>query len=375
MIPLGRPSIDSADIQAMAEVVRSGKLTQGLNVETFEAALAQRLQVKHVIVVNSGTAALSAALAALDIGPGDTVLVPGYSWIATANVVELTGATPVFVDIDRTTFCMDPAHLKETLQHLDDQRQLSSLKAIIPVHAFGYVAALDEIVDLAEAYGVPVIEDAACALGASLDGRAAGTIGLAGCFSFHPLKVLTTGEGGAVATNDDAFADFLRSFRNHGQAFLDGTRKFMTAGANLRMTDFQAALGLSQLNRLSSLLDERRSLVQRYHQKLKGLPLSLQAYERERTTGQALTVLIDRPDLRAKVIEDLSRRGIEAGIGTIAMPFTDYYSEEYGIHASDLPTTWSVGSAAVSLPLFNGMAENEQDIVVEALEQSLQRQG
>ena len=371
MIPLGRPSITADDLEAVTAALTSGRLTQGTQVAAFEAELAELVGVGHAVVVSSGTAALAVSLAALGVGRGDRVIVPAYSWVATANVVELAGATPVFVDIDPDTFGIDPPYLATVIEGLAEQDQLASVRAILPVHVFGYVAEMEEIVAMGDSAGIPVIEDAACALGASLSGRPAGSIGAAGCFSFHPLKVVTTGEGGAITTDDPDFAEFARTYRNHGQSLAGGERTFEMAGPNLRMTDFQAALGRSQLARLGSMLDERHDLFERYHVLLSGLPLRCQSYDRTRTTGQVFTVLLNQPEVRPDVLTLLRDFGIEAATGTIAMPFTRHFSRRYHLSESDLPVTAAVDRSAVSLPLYNGMTHQEQDLVVTALEKAL----
>lgn len=367
MIPIGRPQITDADRSAVSQALATGQLVQGEQVAAFERELASVIGTSHVVAVSSGTAALMTSLAAVGVGHGDMAVVAAYSWIATANVVELAGAEPIFVDIDPSTLCMDPHHLETTLSQLRTDGRLARVKAIIPVHVFGYIAPMAEILAIAHDFGVPVIEDAACALGADLGGRQAGTFGLVGCFSFHPLKPITTGEGGALATDDAGIAEFARAYRNHGQDFRHPEGRFVMAGPNLRMTDFQAALGRSQLSRLPDLLDERRALVERYQLILSALPLRFQAHESGRTTCQAFTILLDDPTTRDSLLGSLEEEGIGAGPGTIAMPFVGHLQQRYRTVRGALPITSAVEASAVTLPLFNGLSHDEQDRVAEVI--------
>ncbi|HEX9950792.1 MAG TPA: aminotransferase class I/II-fold pyridoxal phosphate-dependent enzyme, partial [Rubricoccaceae bacterium] len=243
-IRLTVPSLDEADFAAVRAVLESGFLVQGAQVEAFEAAVAEAAGTAHAVAVTNCTAALQMALMALGIRPGDTVVVPAYSWLSTANVAELCGARAVFVDIEPDTFCLDPDALDATLARLFATRESGRrVRAIVPVHAFGQMADMARIGAAAAHYGVPVVEDAACALGATRDGRRAGSVGALGCFSFHPRKAVTSGEGGAITTDDAATADFLRALRNHGQQRdAAGQARFVLAGFNTRMTEMQGAL-------------------------------------------------------------------------------------------------------------------------------------
>lgn len=208
MIRLTRPYIPDEAIEKCIEVLRSGNLVQGLYAEKFEQAISDYLDVKHAMVVSSGTAALHLSLIALGIGPGDEVIVPAFSFPATANVVELVGAKPVFVDIKLDDFCIDASFIESVITN--------NTKAIIPVHEFGMPANMKPVLKLAEKYKLFIIEDAACALGAEYENRKAGAFGNLGCFSFHPRKAITTGEGGVVVTNDISLAEKIRAIRNHG---------------------------------------------------------------------------------------------------------------------------------------------------------------
>jgi dTDP-4-amino-4,6-dideoxygalactose transaminase len=365
-IPITRPMLDEAELSAIAEVLASGHLVQGSRVAEFERLVADHSGVAHAVAVSSGTSALRVALHALGIGQGDVVLVTPYSWIATANVIELCGATPVFVDIDAGTFNMDAERLREQLAAYADVGSLERVRAIMPVHTFGNPAQIAEIAEVAAAYSIPVVEDAACALGASQDGRPAGSFGRIGCFSFHPRKIITTGEGGMVVTNDPEIDRFARAFRNHGQQPVDGVTEFVLAGDNLRMTDLQGAIGIVQMSRLPGLVEDRARLAMRYDRLIAPLGFTPQ----RRAAGaavQAYVALGPESMTAGHVIRGLRDRGIEATIGTNAIPFTRHFAERYAGHEADLPNTVAVSRRAVTLPLYPQMPECDQDDVVETL--------
>jgi len=216
-IPVTRPVLGDSELAAIASVLDSGYLVQGSRVAEFERIVAEHVGLQHAVAVSSCTSALRVALLALGIGSGHRVIVAPYSWVATANVIELCGATPVFVDIDPSTFNMDAALLRSRLDSLSRAGEIGSVRAVMPVHTFGNTAGVDDIVMVADEFSIPVIEDAACAVGATVEGRPAGSLGTIGCFSFHPRKIITTGEGGMLVTDDDDLAGFARTFRNHGQ--------------------------------------------------------------------------------------------------------------------------------------------------------------
>ncbi|MGE5256419.1 MAG: DegT/DnrJ/EryC1/StrS family aminotransferase, partial [Hyphomicrobiales bacterium] len=265
MIRLTIPSIEDDDLKAVQEVLASGFLVQGPRVAAFEKQVAERAGTDFAVAVSNCTAALHLSLLALDIRPGDMVVVTAYSWVATANVIELCGAQPVFVDIQPDTFNMDPAVLESVLKRLMGNRETGRrVKAILPVHAFGLMADMTAIMAIANQYQLPVIEDAACALGASLNERPAGSWGRLGCFSFHPRKAITTGEGGMIVGKDGELIRRLQALRNHGQDPHSLSTDFILPGLNCRMTEFQAALGAAQMKKLDQIIWNRRRLANRY---------------------------------------------------------------------------------------------------------------
>jgi perosamine synthetase len=265
MIRLTIPSIEEDDLQAIREVLASGYLVQGAKVASFEKTVADYVGTNYAVAVSSGTAALHLGLLALSIQPGDLVVVTAYSFVATVNVIELCGAQPVFVDIQPDTFNMDPNCLEDILSRLMASTDTAHrVKAVLPVHTFGQMADMSAIMELTGRHGLPVIEDAACALGATLNGRQAGTWGVMGCFSFHPRKAITTGEGGIITMNDPNTARRVRALRNHGQEPDKEAPDFIFPGFNYRMTEFQAALGITQMSKLDRIIRARRRLASHY---------------------------------------------------------------------------------------------------------------
>lgn len=364
LIRLARPAIDDAEVEAIAEVLRTGWLVQGPRIAEFERQVAVRAGTAHGVAVANCTAALHLALLALDIGPGDAVAVAAYSWPATVNVVALCGADPIFVDIDPVTWTMDPAGLARVLA---EHRRV---KAVIPVHTFGGLADLPGLLRVIEPQGIPMVEDAACALGAALQGRPAGSWGRVGCFSFHPRKVITTGEGGMITTSDAALARKARALRNHGQDPDAASPDFILPGFNARLTEFQGALGLAQMAKLDRLLARRREIAAWYARALGGLGLALpSALSPDSHTYQSYVVLLPAPlaDRRTALIARLKADGVETNIGTHHLPLTTWCRMRGGFGPGDFPVTDDVARRALALPLHDGIGPAEVERVAERL--------
>jgi dTDP-4-amino-4,6-dideoxygalactose transaminase len=376
MIRLTIPSIEEDDLQAMRGVLASGYLVQGVRAASFEKAVADYVGTKYAVAVSSGTAALHLGLLALPIQPGDLVVVTAYSFVATANVIELCGAQPVFVDIQPDTFNMDPYCLEQILSRLmastDTARRV---KAVLPVHIFGQMADMSAIMDLAGRYDLPVIEDSACALGASLNGRQAGTWGVMGCFSFHPRKAITTGEGGIITTNDANTARRLRALRNHGQEPDKEAPDFILPGFNYRMTEFQAALGITQVSKLDRIISARQRLAAQYDALLAKTPLKAPiVIPGSQSVYQSYVPLLpeNAAPRRSDLIRHLKDRGIETTIGTWHIPLTSYFQRRYGYRTGDFPVTDQVFARALTLPLFEQLQGKQQNVVVGQLLEALQ---
>jgi perosamine synthetase len=311
------------------------------------------------------------SLLSLDVRPGDLVLVSAYSFIASANVIELCGAQPIFIDILPDTFNMDPVCLEAELMRLFSTSATSSrVKAIIPVHAFGQSADMPRISELANHYQIPVIEDAACALGARIGGKQAGTWGKLGCFSFHPRKAVTTGEGGIIITDDLALANLLRALRNHGQNPESSTPDFITPGFNYRLTEFQAALGVTQMSKLDSIIASRRRLAAKYNALLDDLRFQPPVVDKgSEHVYQSYVILLPEEiaGRRQELIVRLKEKYIETTIGTWHMPLTAYFRTRYGYQPGDFPVTDNVFARSLTLPIFETLSKSDQEVVVDSL--------
>lgn len=368
MIRLTIPSIDEDDLQAVREALSSGFLIQGKQVAKFEQLVAEYLGTTHAIAVSNCTAALHLSLLALNIKPGDLVIVTSYSWIATANVIELCGAQPIFVDIQPDTFNINPERLGETLDRtMKNSATQERVKAILPVHTFGQMADMTAITELAHHYDIPIIEDAACALGAKWREQQAGTWGMMGCFSFHPRKAITTGEGGIITTNDDDLAHRLRALRNHGQDPRASSPDFVLPGFNYRMTEFQAALGQTQLKKLDQVIAKRRERASYYDDLLKDSEICPPIVQPENwAVFQSYIVLLpdSSADYRKEIIAKLKNKGVEITIGTIHMPMASYFRKTYSHNWGDFPVTDIISKRSLSLPLYDTISKSAQEAVV-----------
>ncbi len=357
VIKLIKPRLSQSEIQAVNQVLETGMLVSGPVVQQFENSLAEYLGVKHVICVSSGTAALHLSLLAAEIKPQDEVIVSAFTFPATANVVENMGAVPIFIDCGPDGVNLDVYDIE---RHISPQT-----RAIMPVHGLGFPANMDIINEIAAKYNLTVIEDAACALGSRYKNKLCGTIGDIGAFSFHPRKLLTTGEGGAVIVKDEITAGLVRSLRNHG--YDDGDYRY--AGYNYRMTDFQAAMGLSQLASYANFLDERKKLAHeltlllgRFHW-LEVIRPEIGTEPNCQTFMVRLAESIDQKSL----IKYLASRNIEAQIGTYCVPMTHYYRVRYGYRAEEFPRSYDSYNRMLSLPLYHGMKPIEMVAIFEAL--------
>lgn len=348
------PNIQQQDIDAVISVLKTGMLVQGIKVEELENSVAKYFGVRHAIAASSGTATLHLALMALGIGKGDEVIVPAFSYIATANAIELVGAKPIFVDIDRRTFNINI--------NLIEQAISSKTKAILPVHEFGLSCDILEICELAKRYNLMVIEDAACALGAKENGRFSGTIGNVGSFSFHPRKAITSGEGGILTTNDDELARRLRILRNHGIEIRNGKTEFVAAGLNYRLTDFQAALVSSQFLRLGTIIECKNKLASNYFDVLKDSPKVVLPFipENKNHTFQSFHVLLDNTIDRDKCINELKNRGIGTNYGAQCMPFQNFFQKKYKLSCKKLfPNALHASKQGLVLPLYEKLMSQD----------------
>jgi perosamine synthetase len=415
-IPITRPHLTGEEGAAVAEAIASGWVSQGPRVREFEEAFAARMGAADAVATTSCTTALALALHASGVGPGDQVIVPSLSFIATANAVWHCGATPVFADIDPRTYNLDPAAAERAVT--------PQTKAIMPVHQVGLPADMDAFSELGASHGIAIIEDAACAIGATYKGRPIGSLDSLACFSLHPRKVITTGEGGMITVQDPAVAERLRRLRAHGMDTSDLARHTATdvvietypeRGFNFRMTDMQAALGLCQLRELDWILERRRTLAERYTEALDRVPYIETPYDPPyaRRTWQSYCVRIapgapvGRTEMMRRLLHEgiATRRGVmaiheeasyaragastraEAGAGANASAGT---SADTGADAGTgtdagagtpkltrcaalphLPHTESATRETMMLPLFPDLTEEQQDRVIDHLAEAL----
>jgi len=372
-IQISLPATGEDEWQAVREPLLSGWLTQGPKVAEFERRFAQRHGVPHALATTSCTTALHLILAGLGVGPGDEVIVPAFSWIATANVVVYCGATPVFADVRRDTYNVDPQDVA--------RRITPRTKAVVAVHLFGLCADMDALRDVLPK-GVHLIEDAACAAGASWNGVAAGGLGDAAAFSFHPRKSITTGEGGMVTTRDASLAQTMDQMRNHGASISEEQRhlgprpyllpEFNLLGYNYRMTDLQGAVGLVQLQKLDTYIAGRDHMARRYEEAFAGTPWLRMP---RRPTGgshawQAFVTYMEpeqAPLARNDLMEQLQARGIATRPGTHAIHMLGYYRDRFGLAVDDYPGARDCDRNTLAIPLHNRMSADDIEYVIDSV--------
>lgn len=358
MIPLSRPNIRQEEVALVVDVINSGQLVQGEFVHNLETHFAELHGVPYAIAVSNGTAALHLSMLAMGIGLGDEVIVTAYSFVASANSIVLAGATPVFCDTQEDYVNMDV----HRIQSLFTKRT----KAILVVHEFGFPAEIESILEIAALKGVPVIEDAACALGSTKGQRRLGTFGALASFSFHPRKLITSGEGGIVVTSDIRLATYLRSMRNHGLDVESQERKYSRAGFNYRMSDISAALLLPQLSRLEEIVNLRNGIAQRYRDSIINPRIEFLALDPDAINNwQTFPILLENESEANRFIDFMGIHGFGAIRPAQLIPSEPYF-KALGWVIEDFPNASALHSRAVALPMFELMTDIEISSVIEA---------
>jgi dTDP-4-amino-4,6-dideoxygalactose transaminase len=363
------PDTDGREVEEIAKVLSTCYLTQGAKVEEFERMVAELIGSRYAFAMSSCTTALHLSLVVLGIAAGDEVLIADFAFPATANVAVHQGAIPVFVDIDLDTYTMNADDLLSKIT--------KRTKAIMPVHAFGCAANMRPIMQAAKEHDIPVVEDAACAIGTTYHSEYCGNIGTLGCFSFHPRKVITTGEGGMVITNDDTLADRIQLLRNHGGKRAGNWYRYEAAGYNYRLSDIHGAMGVVQMTKLPVLIERRRALARQLRERLTGVD-GIRLPEDPPWGGhiyQSFVILVDDCMDRDQIIKDLRARDIETTLGTYALHDQLFFQRNYGYVSGQLPNSHAAFMRTITLPLYPQMTDTDLETIAGELRTAIKSQG
>lgn len=392
-VPITKPYFTEKEKEMVIKPLETGWVVQGPYVKELEEKFCRFTGAKYAVATNSCTTAHFIASRCIGLQPTDEVLVPAFTWISTANAAEFVSAKPVFVDIDISSFNIDVKQLEEKIT--------SKTKAIFPVNLFGLPADLPRIQEIAKKHNLAVVEDAACSLGASIDGVHTGTFGVCGCFSMHARKVISTGEGGMLVTHSDEIAEMARALRDHGSTRTDFERhvsdesfllpEFKWFGYNFRLTDIQAAVGVAQMEQLDYILNRRQEIARMYLEKLNNIPsLALPTTPQGWTHAYQSFVCLVEPQKVKKAIEhkdrtmidecsskrlwimkELKKKGVDARPGTHAVHCQQYYAQRYKIDTMGFPCAYAADRMSLALPLYTQMTQQEQDYVIKNVREVL----
>lgn len=365
---LARPDITQREIDAVVEVLQTPHLSLGPKLPEFEELFANQCGTRHAVAVNSGTSALHLVVRAMDIGPGDEVITTPFSFVASSNCAIFEGAKPVFIDIDPATWCIDPGLIEAAIT--------DRTRAILPVDVFGVVADMPAIRRIADPHRLRVIEDSCEALGATLGGKAAGSLGDAGVFGFYPNKQITTGEGGMVVTDDDNIADMIRSLRNQGRGATPNWLAHERLGYNFRLSDINCALGVAQVERLDEILKKRAEVAGWYDAALEGesrIVCQLTPSGCHKSWFVYVVRLTDDypRDRRDAILEALRSRGIACSNYFSPIHLQPFYRTDYGHQEGDFPVTEALATRTIALPFHARLTQDDVGEVATALKSLL----
>ena len=360
-VPLSRPDITEHEIELVNQVLRTPYLSMGPMIDRFEAIIASYIGTKHAVGIGSGTAGLHLCIKAAGIGRGDEVITTPFSFISSANCILLEGATPIFVDIDPRTLNIDADRIEEKIT--------ARTKALLPVHVFGQPCDMDKITAIAAEYDLLVIEDACEAIGAEYKGRKVGTFGRCAAFSFYPNKQMTTGEGGAILTDDEEWADLFRSLRNQGRAKDGGWLAHERLGYNYRLDELSSALGVAQLDRIEELLAKREEVAQMYSEllaKTDGLEIPYASPQVKMSWFVYVVRLASGVD-RDRVMARLEEKGVASRAYFSPIHLQPFYRRKFGSREGDFPVTEAVARSTLALPFHSNLDEESVEYVCSAL--------
>jgi dTDP-4-amino-4,6-dideoxygalactose transaminase len=379
-IPMSSPDLTDADRQAVIDVINTPILSMGKYTPAFEKTFCDLTGAKHAIAVNSGTAGLHLCVRAAGIGAGDLVITTPFSFVASSNVMLFENANPIFVDIDAKTGNIDPELVADAARNVEKYlpragvQRVASLRAILPVDVFGQPADMDAINAIAKEHGLAVIEDSCEALGATYKGKQAGTLGDFGVFAFYPNKVITTGEGGVIITNDDKAADFMRALRNQGRAPGDTWLQHTHLGYNYRIDEMSAAMGVAQMSRLEELLSKREQVAAWYEARLAEIPGVEVPFIEPSTTRMSWFVYVIRFDAklnRDEIAKKLDAHGIPVRPYFLPIHLQPYMAERFGWREGDFPVTEDLGRRGLAVPFSGVMNEEQVEAVCQAIREVL----
>lgn len=365
MIRLVVPDINYGNLTELKDVINSGILTQGPVTKNFEHMVADYCNVKYALSVNTATSALFLSALSLNLKKDDEVIVPDYTFPATANAVVTAGATPVLADIDLDTYNLSTESILENISE--------KTKAIMPVHQFGLSANMGDIVKIAKEHNLHILEDSACALGAEYKGKKCGSFGDVSCFSFHPRKIITTGEGGMILTNDVKIKERCESLRNHGIVVSNNTRQVTSPGYNFRLSDINSAIGVNQMKRLDDIINRRRKIAETMNKLLSDIegikiPIEPKGYKH---TYQSYVIMLDKNINREKLIKLMFSKGVEATSGAMSVHCQPYYSKNYGYKLGAIQNSYYAFLHSLTIPMYPSLTSEDINLIASSLKSSI----